>query len=116
MLGQQKDLTLLNRNFNRRLAGSFHQAKENVALQLIEELLGRIVMIVSPMVRSPHDSHHHFAVLPNLRIPYRRLELLFVFLNPSLKVEGLQASNGWHCVSYLPGLYATARISISKCG
>src|SRR6266536_3732519 len=45
MLRQQKNLALFDRNLQGRLPWSFHDAKKNVALQLVEKLFGRIVVI-----------------------------------------------------------------------
>src|ERR1700723_3291215 len=116
VLGQQKDLALSDRNLERRLAGSLHDAKKNVALQLVEKFFGWIVVIIAPLVGTSDHGHHHLAIFPHLRISHRRFELFFVFFNPSLKIDRLERLNGRHRHSYFSGLYAIARISISRCG
>src|SRR5665811_1919131 len=40
VLGQQKNLTLFDRNLQRRLAWSLHDPEKNIALQLVEEFFG----------------------------------------------------------------------------
>src|SRR5438309_7081915 len=59
--GQEKNVALVNRNFYRRLARSLHQAKKNVSLQLVEEFLGRVVVIVAPLIGAAHHRHHKLA-------------------------------------------------------
>src|SRR5579872_1779260 len=116
MLRQQKDLALFDRNLQRRLARNFHDAEKNVSFELVEKLLRRIVVIVTPIVRSSNDRDHHLAVFPHLRVAHGRFELFFVLVDPTLKIKRLQALDRWHRDSYFSGLYAMARISISKCG
>ena len=116
VLRQQKDLALFDRNLERRLARSLHDAKKNVALQLVEKFFGRIVVIIAPLVGTSDHGHHHLAVLPHLRISHGRFEFFFVLFDPGLKVERLEVLDGRHRNSYFSGLYAIARISISKCG
>src|ERR1700751_3755131 len=50
MLGKQEYLPFLNRDFERRLARRFHQAKKNIALQLIKEFFRRVVVIIAPVI------------------------------------------------------------------
>src|SRR6516162_2811142 len=52
MLGKKKNLAFLNRNILRGLARLIDNAQNNVTLELIEELLRRIVMIVAALIRS----------------------------------------------------------------
>src|ERR1700680_693879 len=113
---QQKDLALVYRNLDRRLARSIHGANKNVALHLVEKLFGRIIVIIAALVGTSDHGHHHLAVLPHLRIAHRWFELFFVLFNPGLKVERLEVLDGRHRNSYFSGLYAMTRISISKCG
>src|SRR5216684_6763465 len=104
VFGQKKYFTLLDWHFQRRLARSLHEAECNVPLQLIEELLGGIVMIVAPLVGPAYNGDHHFAVLPHLRISDGRFELLFVLFYPALKVESFQILDRRHLASYSSGL------------
>src|SRR5579871_6815446 len=84
---QQKNFSLLDRYFNRRLSWSLDQPQKDVALELIKEFLGGIVMIVSPVIRTANHGHHHLSVFPHLGVAYRRLELLFILFNPIVKIE-----------------------------
>src|SRR5579862_5152586 len=59
---QQKNIALFDRNLEGRLAGSLHDTKKNVALQLVKEFFGRIVMIVATLVGTSDHSYHHLAV------------------------------------------------------
>src|ERR1700723_2868653 len=113
---QQKDLTFLDWQVNGRVAHCFHQTKKNVAFQLVKELLGWIVVIVAALVGASDHSHHHLAVFPYLRVTHRRLELVLVFLYPTLKIECLHFLDRRHSSSYFAGLYATTRLSTSKSG
>src|SRR5580700_2659622 len=113
---KQKDFTFLDWKFDGRLARRFHQTKNDVAFQLVKELLGWIVVVISALVGTSDHSHHHLAVFPYLRVAHRRLELFLVVLYPALKIECLQFLDRWHSCSYCSGLYATTRISTSRCG
>jgi hypothetical protein len=56
--GQKKNISLIDRNFNRRFARGLHQSKKDVSLQLVEEFLGRVVVIVAPLIGSAHYRDH----------------------------------------------------------
>src|SRR6202007_2010306 len=116
VLRQQKNLAFFDRNVDGGLAGILHDAKRNIALQLVEKLFVGIIVIIAPLVGTSDHGHHHFAVLPHLCISHRWFEFFFVCIDPSLKVESLEILDGRHRNSYFSGLYAIARISISKCG
>src|SRR5262252_1368242 len=114
--GQQENLPFFDRNLDRWLPRRLHQAEKDVSPELIKEFLGGVVVVVSPVIRTSDNRDHQFSVFPYLRIPYRRLQLLPVVLDPSLKIECLQFLDRRHSASYFSGLYATARTSISKWG
>src|SRR6266851_2394214 len=103
VLGQKEYFALFDWHFQRRLARSLHEAECNVSLQLVEELLGGIVVIVAPLVGPTHHGDHHLGVFPNLRISDGRLELLFVFFYPAPKVESFQILDRRHLASYSSG-------------
>src|SRR5215472_1928801 len=88
MLGKKKDLAFLDRDILRRFAGLFDDTQHNVALKLIEKFLGRIVMIIAALVRATHNSDHELAVFPHLCVAHGRLQLVPVFIDPDLQIEG----------------------------
>lgn len=104
VLRQKKNLALFNRYIQRRFPWRFHDSKNNIALQLIEKFFRRIVVVVAPLVWTAHDRYHQLTVFPDLRISYRRLELLLIFLDPGLKVESLQILDGRHSSLLFPRL------------
>src|SRR6266446_977058 len=67
--------------------------EQHVALELIEELLHRIVTIVRTLVRPADDLHGHLAVLEYFLVADRRLEQMLVFVDPVLKIEGMESSH-----------------------
>src|SRR5262249_11439150 len=62
------------------------------ALELVEELLHRIVVVIGALVRPADYLHGHVAVLEHLLVADRRLQQVLVFLDPGLEVEGVQTS------------------------
>src|SRR6202451_3158811 len=106
MLRQQENLPFTNRNFQRWFSRRLHNPQNDIALQLIEKFLRRIVMEIPPRIRPAHNGHHHLAIFPNLRVTHRRLELLFVLVNPRLKIKRLQVLYRWH--STLPKILRSA--------
>jgi hypothetical protein len=61
--------------------------EDHIALELVKELLDRIVVIVRTLVRSTDNEHHHVGVLPDLLIAYRRLQQMAMVIDPLLKIE-----------------------------
>ena len=66
--------------------------EHHVALELVEELLDRIVVVVGALVRPADHLHGHVAVLEHLLVADRRLQQVLVLVDPFLEVEGLQSS------------------------
>ena len=81
--------------------------EHHVALELVEELLHRIVVIVGALVRAADHLHGHVAVLEHLLVADRRLEQVLVLVDPLLEVEGLAAVRS-ACHRLTP--YAAARL------
>src|SRR5258708_6176057 len=104
VLGQKKYFALFDWHFQWRLARRLHEPECDVSLQLVEEFFRGIVVIVAALVGPTHHGDHHLAVFPNLRISDGRLELLFVFFYPALKVESFQILDRRHLASYSSGL------------
>src|SRR5438105_2302565 len=67
--------------------------EQHVALELIEELLDRIVMIVRTLVRPADDLHGHLAVLEYFLVADRRFEQVLILVDPVLKIEGMESSH-----------------------
>ena len=88
--GQEEDVALPDGNVPRRLSRLLHDAQHHVALQLVEELLHRVVMEVGAVVGAAHHRDHQFSILPNLGVAHGRLESASVLFNPVLKIEGAQ--------------------------
>src|SRR5215831_19439617 len=86
MRRQQKNVALADRHVV-ELAAVDH-------LELVEELLDRIVVIVGALVRAADHLHSHGAVLEHLLVADRRLEQVLMLLDPALEVEGVQSSGG----------------------
>src|SRR5271167_45169 len=104
MLGKKENLSFLNGDVLWRLAGVLDDAQKNVALELVEELLSRIVMIVAALVRATDNSDHELAVFPHLRVTNGRLQFVPVFVYPALQVERFQGSDGRHSYSFFLAL------------
>ena len=66
--------------------------QHHVALELVEELFHRIVVIVGALVRPADDLHGHLAVLEHLLVADRRLQQVLVLADPFLEVEGAEPS------------------------
>ena len=65
--------------------------ENHVALELIEELLDRIVVEIDPLVRAADDHHRHVGLaVEQLLVADRRPEELLVLGDPALEVEGLE--------------------------
>src|SRR5271165_5237006 len=79
VLRQKKHLALPDGNVSRWLARFFHDAQKDVALELIEKFLRRVVMEVASLVRSADNCDHELAIFPNLGIADGRLEFVAVF-------------------------------------
>jgi hypothetical protein len=61
--------------------------ENHIALELVKELLDRIVMKVRTLVRPADNKNHHVGVLPDLFVTYRGLQQMAVVIYPLLKVE-----------------------------
>src|SRR5258708_12770193 len=59
MLGQQKYFSFFDWNFDRRLAGRLHDAKKNVAFQLVKEFFRGILVVSPPCLRSTYHRPPH---------------------------------------------------------
>src|SRR5262249_2865034 len=75
--------------------------ENHVALELIEELLDRIVVEIDPLVRAADDHHRHVGLaVEQLPVADRRPEELLVLGDPALEVEGLETRMLQHMVSF----------------
>ena len=66
--GKEEDFTFFYWNIDGRLAGFGHGAYDDVALELVEEFLGGIVVVVAALVGTADDGDHELAVFPDLRV------------------------------------------------
>ncbi len=80
---------------------------DDVALDLVEELLALIIVVVLAVVWSTHDHNDEFRVLIHLGIADRGLEQVAVFIDPGMKIEGaldrhakLTQTIGWYIRSH----------------
>src|SRR5262249_12960304 len=70
VLGQQENFSFLDWHFDRRFSWSLDEPQKDVALQLVEELLGRIIVIIPPVVGTANHGHHHLSIFPHLRVAH----------------------------------------------
>src|SRR6266540_916799 len=96
MRRQQEHLALANRNVVEPAV--VDDLEHHVALELVEELLHRIVVIIGALVRPADHLHGHLAVLEHLLVADRRLEQVLILLDPVLEVEGVQSSGRHGCL------------------
>ncbi len=102
---EEEDLSLLDMDIARlSIVDNLH---DDVALELIEELLTLIIVVVLAVVRSTHDHDDEFRVLIHLGIADRGLEQVAVFIDPGMKIEGaldrhakLTQTLGWYIRSH----------------
>src|SRR3984893_14911210 len=59
---QEEDVAFIDWNFQRGFARRFHHANRNISLQLIKEFFRRVIMVISPLIWSTHNRHHHLSV------------------------------------------------------
>src|SRR5579862_6444255 len=104
VLGKKKDLAFSDGNFQRRFTRRLDHSQRNITFQLIEKFFRGIIMIIAPLIRPADHGDHHLTVFPHLRIADRRLELLFIFIDPLLKIKSLETLNRRHHLSYFSGL------------
>src|SRR5262245_15279779 len=83
--GQEEHLPLLDRD----VAGlaALADAENDVAFELVEQLLGRVDVEIGPLV-GPTDDHDHEVLIQDHGVAHRRLQQLAVFVDPALQVEG----------------------------
>jgi hypothetical protein len=96
MSWQQKDFALFDRDFDGRLSRGFHYANKNVALKLVEEFFGWIIVIIDALIGPSYDGDDHVAIVPNLRISDGRFQFVAVRVDPGLEIKGLQRFYGRH--------------------
>src|SRR5690625_5106819 len=89
MRGQQEDLALPDRHVVDPPV--FGDLQQHVALELVEELLHRIVMEVHALVRAADHHDGHARLLEDQLVADRRLQQMAVSLDPALEVEGPEA-------------------------
>ena len=85
MRRQEKDLPFADRHVV--YSARFGNLQEHIAAQLVEELLGRVVMEIGPLVRAADDLHDHARILEHRLIANRRLQQMAVLVNPAIEVE-----------------------------
>src|SRR5262245_7866286 len=85
--------------------------QDHVAPELVEELVARVVVKVRPLVGPAPHGDDEVPLVPDLRVPDRRSELLAVFVDPAGEIDGphADAPSG-------PWLRAMALISMARCG
>src|SRR5437016_3557677 len=69
-------------------------AEDNVALELVEELLARVDVIVVPLVRAADDHDLEVRVLPDHGVADRRREEVAMLVDPGFEVERSQFCHG----------------------
>lgn len=102
---EEEDLSLLDMDIaGLSIVDDLH---DDVALELIEELLALIIVVVLAIVRSTHDHDDEFRVLIHLGIADRGLEKVAVFIDPRMKIESaldrhvkLTQTIGWYIRSH----------------
>jgi hypothetical protein len=82
--GQKKDFALFYRNVSGLAV--FDNAKINIALDLIKELLSGIDMVISAAVGTAHYHDDEFPVFPDQLVSDRRLELAAILFDPRFKI------------------------------
>src|SRR5215471_4723608 len=86
MRRREKDLPFADRHIV--YSARFGNLQEHIAAQLVEELLGRVVMEVGPLVRAADDLHDHARILEHRLIANRRLQQMAVLVNPAIDLNG----------------------------
>jgi hypothetical protein len=94
--GQQEDVALPDLDVRRRLALLLHHPQHHVALELVEELLDRVVVEVGPLVGTADHGDHEIGVLPDLHVADRRLQQVLVLVDPGGEVERLECTHVGH--------------------
>src|SRR5438105_6315993 len=69
-------------------------AEDDVALELVEELLARIDVVVVPLVRAADDHDLEVRVLPDHGVADRRREEVAMLIDPGFEVERRQLCHG----------------------
>ena len=72
-------------------AALFRHLEDHVALQLVEELLDRVVVEVHPLVRAAHHHDRHARFLEHQLVADRRFQQVPVPVDPAAEVEGPEA-------------------------
>src|SRR6185369_1483442 len=103
VLRKQEHLSFADRDLYRWLAGFFDYAQLDVALELIKEFFGRVVVKVASLVRTTDHGDHELAVFPHLGIADGWLELVAVLFDPALQVECFQRRYRRHLSSLTLG-------------
>ena len=85
---KQQNLALADRQID--AAAILDGAQEHVALELVEELCARVVVIVLAGIRTADDHDDELGVLEHLLVPDRRLQQVSVLVDPALEIEGGQ--------------------------
>ena len=83
---QQEDVAGADRHVARTAV--LHDPQRHVAVELVEELLERVVVVVGALVRAADHRDDEIGVFPDLRVADRRLQELAVLVDPALEVEG----------------------------
>ena len=91
---QQQDLAFADRHID--AVPVLHGLEQNVALELVEEFLGRIDVIVGARVRAADHHDDEFAVTENALVADRRLQERAVLLDPALQIK--RCRDGMACV------------------
>ena len=85
MRRQQQHIALLERHVPP--LSVLDDAERDVALDLVEKLFERIVVVVGALVGPADDRDHEIGILPDLGIADRRLQQVTVLVDPFLEIE-----------------------------
>jgi hypothetical protein len=92
--GQQEHVSLPNGNV---VDLSFlHDLEDDVALDLVVELLRGVDVEVLALVGTAHDHHHELLILPDELIADRRLQEVTVFVDPGIEGERCELRHDDH--------------------
>ncbi len=92
---QHEDLALTDGHVvDLSVLGDLH---DDVAAQLVEELLHRVVVEIHALVWTAHDLHRHAGVLEHQLVGDGGLQEVLVGLDPFLEIEGFEAGMQHSC-------------------
>ena len=110
---EEEDLALSNGDVEDR--PSLRDLEHHVALELVEELLPRVVVEVDPAVRAAHHHDDHARLLEHELVADGGLEEIAVALDPRLEVEWCErrVGGGHRYTSRAAGSVVAAVLAVS---